>query len=432
MLTPLIPRTPRSSWLLAFLVAWLCSGPEARGAAPARLIRDEAGDPVPAGAWARLGTRRFRAHSPLYSLDWSKDKPRIASGHHGRLVAIWHAENGHALSTDTPDMPPDHYRPTLFTHGSSANVLFLPGSDVLAMRCNDHHLLFLDLLNGKKTALALEGSTHGPIVRHTASTIALGAAQSAFIIDAKKRRIAKKVAVEVFPQGLRTVAFSPDGDTIATTRDTLGDESTLVYLWSLKTGKKLGTLTGHQYPVTSLAFSADGTRLFSGDGFALRAWDVPSLKEVQKIASPAGRLALSPDGKILATFNEGSSVRLRRTDTLKSLREINLVGGATAVAFSPDSKRIATGGHLHSIRIWDIASGKEIGARPGHHGAVLSLRFSPDGKTLASRGADNSLRLWNTRTGSEARVLSLGEADRYEQTASGGVFPPLGSSLAWS
>lgn len=82
----------------------------------------------------------------------------------------------------------------------------------------------------------------------------------------------------------------------------------------------------------------------------------------------------------------------------------------TAIAFSSDSKTVATAGgrffHSGEIRLWDVASGQT--RRIIHTGAILSLAFSPDGSLLASgAGAgDGTVKLWNPRTGQLLRTIS--------------------------
>src|SRR4051794_14908780 len=68
-----------------------------------------------------------------------------------------------------------------------------------------------------------------------------------------------------------------------------------------------------------------------------------------------------------------------------------------SVAFSPDGKTLASGGA--SVKLWDVASGKNTVTLKGHTAAVTSVAFSPDGKTLASGSWDKTVKLWDVASG---------------------------------
>src|SRR5438105_4259052 len=80
-------------------------------------------------------------------------------------------------------------------------------------------------------------------------------------------------------------------------------------------------------------------------------------------------------------------------------------GWIYALAVAPDGKALASGGYdKHggelAIHLWDF-TGKEIRALKGHQLAILSVCFAPDGKTLASGGRDRTIRLWDVATGKQ-------------------------------
>src|SRR5262249_40213077 len=76
-----------------------------------------------------------------------------------------------------------------------------------------------------------------------------------------------------------------------------------------------------------------------------------------------------------------------------------------SVSFFPDNKRLVTSSDDPVIRVWDIVTGQQVMALPGHSAVVWSVAASPDGQTLASASADRSVKIWNSLTGQELATL---------------------------
>jgi WD40 repeat protein len=96
---------------------------------------------------------------------------------------------------------------------------------------------------------------------------------------------------------------------------------------------------------------------------------------------------------------------LQRLGQVARLRQ----GGAvTALALSPDGKVLASAGARGTVCLWEVPSGQELRVLTGHLGPVHAVAFSPDGKTLASAAADGSIRFWETGSGQHvARCFTL-------------------------
>jgi WD40 repeat protein len=112
-------------------------------------------------------------------------------------------------------------------------------------------------------------------------------------------------------------------------------------------------------------------------------------------------LALSPDGKTLASAGYKGTIRLWDTSGNPIGQPMDplpngLKTALYSVAWSPDGKTIVSGDEEGTIRLWNI-SGKLMGQGfKGHQGYVSSIRFTPDGLTIVSGSADGTIGLWNT------------------------------------
>ncbi|MEQ1860633.1 MAG: c-type cytochrome domain-containing protein [Chthoniobacteraceae bacterium] len=176
-------------------------------------------------------------------------------------------------------------------------------------------------------------------------------------------KVAPKVAVRA---SVNALAFSPQAKLLAIGR------YGVVELAKPDTREVVHKLVGHDGNVNALIFSADGKTVFAASGEnavsgQIKIWNVA-------------------DGRLLRVIDG-------HRDTIYAL------------ALSPDGKTLASGSYDQQIKLWDPATGAEKKTLRGHNGAVFGLAFRPDGKILASASADRTVKLWDAATGARKDTL---------------------------
>ncbi len=184
-------------------------------------------------------------------------------------------------------------------------------------------------------------------------------------------------------------------------------------------GEVLRTLTSHQGPVRSVAFGPDGERIVTaGEEGGLKVWDPsngagviafghapeknPQTQPLQRVAFLGnGSLVSASADKTLKTWSfEGTWTEARTLDSH--------VFRVLSIDFSPDGKKLATGGGEPSrsgeVKIWDLTSGDTVFTLDElHSDTVFGVRFSPDGSKLATAAADKFMKVVNATDGKELK-----------------------------
>ena len=117
-------------------------------------------------------------------------------------------------------------------------------------------------------------------------------------------------------------------------------------------------------------------------------------------------LAISPDGKVLASGSGDDTIKLW---SLPGGQLATTLTGHTnsvfSLAISPDGKMLASGSGDKTIRLWSLPGGQLVATLVGHAGVVSSLAISPDGKVLASGSGDKTIKLWSLVEGAPGPCL---------------------------
>jgi RNA polymerase sigma factor (sigma-70 family) len=348
---------------------------------------DRHGDPLPAGAIARLGTVRWRHGFVVNAMAYSPDGKKIAAVGAGRAITLWDAATGKEI----------HQFPN---RGQPNHLAFSPDGKMLATTSTPDCQL-LDVATGKelRTLKGHQNGLRGVAFSPDSKTVATVSYDGTLRLwDAatgtEKRRI------ECGQGDLYTTAFSPDGKVVVSA----GKDGT-IRLRDPNTGEERRRLEGHKKEVLWVVFSPDGKHLASASADeTIRLWDPDTGRQVRVLGEKLGEywlpIAFSPDSRLLASGHPDGTIRL--WDVASGTERRRWQGAALtvrALGFSPDGQILASGGVWESgIRLWDVATGREKYPGEEHHGLIDLVRFAPDGKTLISIGRDRRVLQWDLAT----------------------------------
>ncbi len=208
--------------------------------------------------------------------------------------------------------------------------------------------------------------------------------------------------------GAQAVAWSPDG-----TKLVAGSQDNKARIWDFATRRELGVLSGHTDWLEHVAWSPDGRLLATaaGDGTAC-VWDAASYTLVETI--PSGRTTMQtvsfhPREPLLAVAHtsglDGSPMMVQVWDFALHKERFHVPG--FRAAFSPDGAMLATsdGAGWGVVQLFDM-QGQALATMPGHERYVHALAWSPDSSRLATASVDGTVRVWDARKRTIIQVLS--------------------------
>jgi WD40 repeat protein len=237
---------------------------------------------------------------------------------------------------------------------------------------------------------------------------------------------------------MNALAFSPSGKALLT-------GASLVQSWNVENAEPIALVSQPRDPLRALTLSPDGEiAAFADSRGRLRLVEIATGKTLLHRALPCrGGIAFSPRGQLLAVAPGDNTIGLWAVATLRAAGKsppsepaalLRCQGKVTAFAFSPDGKRLATVEEGRVVRVYEVASQRRVVTISPTGRTVFALSFSADGKLLATMGegrtgqlgsTSQEVRLWDSAT---AREIPVGGDLR--QLAHTVVFHPHRKALA--
>jgi len=365
-----------------------------------------------AASGKRLG--ELEGHTSwICKLIFSTDGLRLYSSSADQTIRIWDVGQQRCLAT---------------LRGSSDEVYGLalsPDGTTLASGCKDGVVAFWNALPSPEEELPrliASGRFGCPAFAPDSRVLAARREGTVSLFDLATFREIQQLPT-LGPSGVSTVAYSPDGTLLI-----IGTRDGRIGVWSCAERRLLRELDGHKESIFLLRFRADGTRLFSIDvkgkviWWDALAWQAAQTFVVESFLPGA----VSPDGRLLAISAAGA-MRWLNAETGELLATTDgPPWSANTVAFSGDGSQVASVANDGRVAIWDRSSFKLITAFKGHMQGAHGVAFSPDGRRLATGGNSRDVvKLWDLSTHRELMTLS-GQGSVFSFV----VFSPDGRWLA--
>jgi WD40 repeat protein len=347
---------------------------------------------------------------PVASATLTPDERGLVTTGGGRAPRLWSLRRGGRLVRELPGR----------TRNVTAAVV-APDGDLVVTTGTDGIARAWALDTGRLIAIRGHKNRIGGAAfsRDGLSVVTWSADGTAFVWEPAGGGSAR-VALAGHGGAVTSAAFDPSGDTVLTT-----SENGLARLWSSRVRDQLEVVAGVPTPIAAASVSEDGSVAAVAGRSVIRISKASDGEQIGVLpAGPVRVLALSRDGSLVSAAR-GDRIVVWRAATGDQVGALTTPGQATAIAFSPDARRLAVGTASGTIAIWTLGTPDAAPfAAPGQR--VTSIAFDPTGASLAAGLGNGTVLAWSVR---ERRRLLQGLEHRRGTSVTSVVFSSEGRRL---
>ena len=328
----------------------------------------------------------------IISLDFHPYKNQLVSGSDDGGIILWDVSTGQQLA---------HYQAG---PQSLPIVAFAPDGKTIAF-INNSGVILWDASTGEETTIVSSEEFLGSFkFNPNGKTIALNTDRGIELWDIttrKKTQQCSRVSTAV-PFAYRAIAFSPDGNILATGSKLEIGGSRYISLCDVRTGKIIEQLPGHSETNSDLFFSSEGDRLISAHDKTIVIWNLTSSlpRLYGSLPVDSSIIEFAPDGKTLASSSEDGSISI--WDTIQGTERLHLqtnITGAVNITFDSDGQHlIGRDFNNDKIIVWNIVTGQTIQQYNVHNKEISSIAYDNQGRLLAAGCNDEKVVIWEVHT----------------------------------
>ncbi|MEN6553436.1 MAG: AAA family ATPase, partial [Methanobacterium sp.] len=326
------------------------------------------------------------------------DGKKAVTGSDDHTVRVWDLKTGKNLKT-------------LKGHKGRVKMVAVTPDGKKAVTANDNSMRVWDLETSKnlKTLKVREFKVSAVAVTPDGKKALIGGYSESVSVRDLETGV-KFLELKGHKGPVYAVAVTPDGKKAVT-----GGYDRSVRVWDLETGKNIKTFEGHTGTVNAVEVTPDGRKaVTAGLDLSVFVWDLETgfdLQEMEEYTPSIATIAVTPDEKKVLSGSLGGAISWT-WDSEKGFdyqEKGEYISEIWAVAVTPDGRKAVTGSDDHTVRVWDLETGKNLTLKV-HKGEIKMVAVTPDGKKgLSVCGWEGFVRVWDLDTGKNVKTLKVHE-----------------------